>query len=99
MVYLRRGIHGMFPLHLAALSGFSDCCRKLLSSGKLFQNLFTFYFSFFVSFLLILHNKIIDSNPAYLHLSPLPMMPPLPSTYIFTVSVVIPVKIVPLYAG
>lgn len=23
----------MFPLHLAALSGFSDCCRKLLSSG------------------------------------------------------------------
>lgn len=29
----RRGIHGMFPLHLAALSGFSDCCRKLLSSG------------------------------------------------------------------
>lgn len=24
----------MFPLHLAALSGFSDCCRKLLSSGK-----------------------------------------------------------------
>lgn len=30
----RRGIHGMFPLHLAALSGFSDCCRKLLSSGE-----------------------------------------------------------------
>lgn len=29
----RRGIHGMYPLHLAALSGFSDCCRKLLSSG------------------------------------------------------------------
>ncbi|NXU00122.1 ANR28 phosphatase, partial [Buphagus erythrorhynchus] len=29
----QRGIHGMFPLHLAALSGFSDCCRKLLSSG------------------------------------------------------------------
>uniref|UniRef100_A0AAY5KR67 Ankyrin repeat domain 28b n=1 Tax=Esox lucius TaxID=8010 RepID=A0AAY5KR67_ESOLU len=29
----RRGVHGMFPLHLAALSGFSDCCRKLLSSG------------------------------------------------------------------
>uniref|UniRef100_A0A667YM70 Uncharacterized protein n=1 Tax=Myripristis murdjan TaxID=586833 RepID=A0A667YM70_9TELE len=29
----KRGIHGMFPLHLAALSGFSDCCRKLLSSG------------------------------------------------------------------
>uniref|UniRef100_A0A3Q3LVJ4 Serine/threonine-protein phosphatase 6 regulatory ankyrin repeat subunit A-like n=1 Tax=Mastacembelus armatus TaxID=205130 RepID=A0A3Q3LVJ4_9TELE len=27
------GIHGMFPLHLAALSGFSDCCRKLLSSA------------------------------------------------------------------
>lgn len=25
----------MFPLHLAALSGFSDCCRKLLSSGKI----------------------------------------------------------------
>lgn len=24
----------MLPLHLAALSGFSDCCRKLLSSGK-----------------------------------------------------------------
>lgn len=37
MVYLRRGIHGMFPLHLAALSGFSDCCRKLLSSGMLFR--------------------------------------------------------------
>lgn len=29
----RRGVLGMFPLHLAALSGFSDCCRKLLSSG------------------------------------------------------------------
>uniref|UniRef100_A0A8C4HHT0 Ankyrin repeat domain 28b n=1 Tax=Dicentrarchus labrax TaxID=13489 RepID=A0A8C4HHT0_DICLA len=29
-----RGVHGMFPLHLAALSGFSDCCRKLLSSGE-----------------------------------------------------------------
>lgn len=29
----RRGVHGMFPLHLAALNGFSDCCRKLLSSG------------------------------------------------------------------
>ncbi|KAK6288371.1 hypothetical protein J4Q44_G00389290, partial [Coregonus suidteri] len=29
----RRGVHGMFRLHLAALSGFSDCCRKLLSSG------------------------------------------------------------------
>lgn len=23
----------MFPLHLAVLYGFSDCCRKLLSSG------------------------------------------------------------------
>lgn len=34
MFYLcRRGIHGMFPLHLAVLYGFSDCCRKLLSSG------------------------------------------------------------------
>ncbi len=33
----RRGVHGMFPLHLAALSGFSDCCRKLLSSGKLYH--------------------------------------------------------------
>lgn len=31
--FLRRGIHGMFPLHLAVLYGFSDCCRKLLSSG------------------------------------------------------------------
>lgn len=30
----RRGIHGMFPLHLAVLYGFSDCCRKLLSSGS-----------------------------------------------------------------
>uniref|UniRef100_A0A8D3DEI7 Ankyrin repeat domain 28 n=1 Tax=Scophthalmus maximus TaxID=52904 RepID=A0A8D3DEI7_SCOMX len=30
----KRGVHGMFPLHLAALSGFSDCCRKLLSSGE-----------------------------------------------------------------
>ncbi|CAG11131.1 unnamed protein product [Tetraodon nigroviridis] len=29
----RRGVYGMFPFHLAALSGFSDCCRKLLSSG------------------------------------------------------------------
>ncbi|XP_045080800.1 serine/threonine-protein phosphatase 6 regulatory ankyrin repeat subunit A-like, partial [Coregonus clupeaformis] len=27
------GVHGMFRLHLSALSGFSDCCRKLLSSG------------------------------------------------------------------
>uniref|UniRef100_A0A8C5GP31 Ankyrin repeat domain 28b n=1 Tax=Gouania willdenowi TaxID=441366 RepID=A0A8C5GP31_GOUWI len=33
LVPFRRGVHGMFPLHLAALSGFSDCCRKLLSSG------------------------------------------------------------------
>lgn len=24
----------MFPLHLAVLFGFSDCCRKLLSSGE-----------------------------------------------------------------
>lgn len=24
----------MFPLHLAVLYGFSDCCRKLLSSGS-----------------------------------------------------------------
>uniref|UniRef100_A0A8C3JR70 Ankyrin repeat domain 52 n=1 Tax=Calidris pygmaea TaxID=425635 RepID=A0A8C3JR70_9CHAR len=29
-----RGIHDMFPLHLAVLFGFSDCCRKLLSSGE-----------------------------------------------------------------
>uniref|UniRef100_A0A8P0N3C2 Ankyrin repeat domain 52 n=1 Tax=Canis lupus familiaris TaxID=9615 RepID=A0A8P0N3C2_CANLF len=29
----RRGIHDMFPLHLAVLFGFSDCCRKLLSSA------------------------------------------------------------------
>uniref|UniRef100_A0A671LG06 Serine/threonine-protein phosphatase 6 regulatory ankyrin repeat subunit A-like n=1 Tax=Sinocyclocheilus anshuiensis TaxID=1608454 RepID=A0A671LG06_9TELE len=34
----KRGVHGMFPLHLAALSGFSDCCRKLLSSGKLYHS-------------------------------------------------------------
>uniref|UniRef100_W5MAW9 Ankyrin repeat domain 52a n=1 Tax=Lepisosteus oculatus TaxID=7918 RepID=W5MAW9_LEPOC len=33
----RRGIHGMFPLHLAVLYGFSDCCRKLLSSGQLYS--------------------------------------------------------------
>lgn len=32
---VRRGIHDMFPLHLAVLFGFSDCCRKLLSSGIL----------------------------------------------------------------
>ena len=32
---LRQGIHGMFPLHLAVLYGFSDCCRKLLSSGEI----------------------------------------------------------------
>uniref|UniRef100_A0A8B9RJM5 Ankyrin repeat domain 52 n=1 Tax=Astyanax mexicanus TaxID=7994 RepID=A0A8B9RJM5_ASTMX len=31
----RQGIHGMFPLHLAVLYGFSDCCRKLLSSDSL----------------------------------------------------------------
>lgn len=30
----RQGIHGMLPLHLAVLYGFSDCCRKLLSSGE-----------------------------------------------------------------
>lgn len=24
----------MLPLHLAALYGFPDCCRKLLSNGK-----------------------------------------------------------------
>lgn len=30
----RCGIHSMFPLHLAALNAHSDCCRKLLSSGK-----------------------------------------------------------------
>lgn len=29
----RRGVHGMFPLHLAALNAHADCCRKLLSSG------------------------------------------------------------------
>uniref|UniRef100_A0A8C4HIQ3 Ankyrin repeat domain 52a n=1 Tax=Dicentrarchus labrax TaxID=13489 RepID=A0A8C4HIQ3_DICLA len=32
----RRGIHGMFPLHLAVLYGFSDCCRNkehVLSAG------------------------------------------------------------------
>ncbi|XP_075055694.1 serine/threonine-protein phosphatase 6 regulatory ankyrin repeat subunit C isoform X4 [Mixophyes fleayi] len=33
----RRGVHGMFPLHLAVLFGFSDCCRKLLSSGQLYS--------------------------------------------------------------
>ncbi|XP_057244648.1 serine/threonine-protein phosphatase 6 regulatory ankyrin repeat subunit C-like [Malurus melanocephalus] len=33
----RRGIHDMFPLHLAVLFGFSDCCRKLLSSGQLYS--------------------------------------------------------------
>ncbi|XP_038020109.1 serine/threonine-protein phosphatase 6 regulatory ankyrin repeat subunit C-like [Motacilla alba alba] len=27
----------MFPLHLAVLFGFSDCCRKLLSSGQLYS--------------------------------------------------------------
>lgn len=30
----RQGIHGMLPLHFAALNGFPDCCRKLLSNGK-----------------------------------------------------------------
>lgn len=34
VVLLRCGIHSMFPLHLAALNAHSDCCRKLLSSGK-----------------------------------------------------------------
>lgn len=29
----RRGVHSMFPLHLAALNAHADCCRKLLSSG------------------------------------------------------------------
>uniref|UniRef100_A0A4W5NNA9 Ankyrin repeat domain 52 n=1 Tax=Hucho hucho TaxID=62062 RepID=A0A4W5NNA9_9TELE len=33
----RQGINGMFPLHLAVLYGFSDCCRKLLSSGQLYS--------------------------------------------------------------
>uniref|UniRef100_A0A8C7Q8H9 Ankyrin repeat domain 52 n=1 Tax=Oncorhynchus mykiss TaxID=8022 RepID=A0A8C7Q8H9_ONCMY len=33
----RQGIHGMFSLHLAVLYGFSDCCRKLLSSGQLYS--------------------------------------------------------------
>uniref|UniRef100_A0A673ASZ8 Ankyrin repeat domain 52 n=1 Tax=Sphaeramia orbicularis TaxID=375764 RepID=A0A673ASZ8_9TELE len=33
----RQGIHGMLPLHLAALYGFPDCCRKLLSSGQLYN--------------------------------------------------------------
>lgn len=40
----RQGIHGMFPLHLAVLYGFSDCCRKLLSSGWYF--LYILYHSF-----------------------------------------------------
>lgn len=31
----RRGVHGMFPLHMAALNAHSDCCRKLLSSGNM----------------------------------------------------------------
>ncbi|KFW94580.1 Serine/threonine-protein phosphatase 6 regulatory ankyrin repeat subunit C, partial [Phalacrocorax carbo] len=35
----RRGIHDMFPLHLAVLFGFSDCCRKLLSSGDIVSSL------------------------------------------------------------
>lgn len=30
----RQGVHGMLPLHLAALNAHSDCCRKLLSSGN-----------------------------------------------------------------
>lgn len=30
----RQGVHGMLPLHLAALNAHSDCCRKLLSSGS-----------------------------------------------------------------
>lgn len=30
----RQRIDGMLPLHLAALYGFPDCCRKLLSNGK-----------------------------------------------------------------
>jgi len=34
VVPFRCGIHNMFPLHLAALNAHSDCCRKLLSSGK-----------------------------------------------------------------
>lgn len=41
--HFRRGIHGMFPLHLAALSGFSDCCRKLLSSGTYMLTLFLLF--------------------------------------------------------
>lgn len=31
---LRQGILGMLPLHLAALYGFPDCCRKLLCNGE-----------------------------------------------------------------
>ncbi|TSP79431.1 Serine/threonine-protein phosphatase 6 regulatory ankyrin repeat subunit C [Bagarius yarrelli] len=36
-ILIQNGIHGMFPLHLAVLYGFSDCCRKLLSSGQLYS--------------------------------------------------------------
>ena len=35
--FLRQGILGMLPLHLAVLYGFPDCCRKLLCNG---ENLF-----------------------------------------------------------
>uniref|UniRef100_UPI003AAD9DCE serine/threonine-protein phosphatase 6 regulatory ankyrin repeat subunit C isoform X1 n=2 Tax=Centroberyx gerrardi TaxID=166262 RepID=UPI003AAD9DCE len=33
----KQGIHGMLPIHLAVLYGFPGCCRKLLSSGQLYN--------------------------------------------------------------
>uniref|UniRef100_A0A3Q2ZKB9 Ankyrin repeat domain 52 n=1 Tax=Hippocampus comes TaxID=109280 RepID=A0A3Q2ZKB9_HIPCM len=37
LTFCRQGIHGMLPLHLAALYGFSDCCRKLLTNGQYYN--------------------------------------------------------------
>ena len=65
----RRGIHGMFPLHLAALSGFSDCCRKLLSSGEwnLHRQIILFYGSPKLPSILLLQNYI-QLHPSMDHL-------------------------------
>ena len=32
MFYCRRGLSGMLPVHIAALNGYVDCLKKLLSS-------------------------------------------------------------------
>lgn len=62
----------MFPLHLAVLYGFSDCCRKLLSSGL-------------DSFHDLLHEYTHRSMCAYLHTFLYSPPPPPPSGQLYSI--------------